>query len=431
MLKLRRTSTAVHVRRRDLFSYRDFRYAISGQYLSQTSDALTTFVLAEVMVFSFSQGPSLSAMTYALLVSAIPLLLIGPIAGHIADRYNRKLILCVGHLFRAVITLTAIAATFHRFHFYGYIVFALLMGLTRLLYTTRATLFPMLVRKHELVAADSTSLIVGVIAGSTGGGIGILLTRHSPAALLVLACLGQLAAFALYRSLRTNLGTTVHRFSRNQLRHLINLVRMPKTKYAMFATASHRALLGICIASTALLVDSEYGLKTTGYVAVLGFSACGAFLGSVSSEWASEHFPRRSITIVVFALSSLVSLVVSFISVPQLALVAVGVTAFLFQNLRIRSDATIQSNVESTKVGHVFAAYDMLYNLSFISGCAVGISLTGITQYSAVLVLASVGFGVMTCVFAYMNDGKSEPIPTSDSHPSTWQVLANTPATAA
>ena len=80
MLKLRRTSTAVHVRRRDLFSYRDFRYAISGKYLSQTSDALTTFVLAEVMVFSFSQGPSLSAMTYALLVSAIPLLLIGPIA---------------------------------------------------------------------------------------------------------------------------------------------------------------------------------------------------------------------------------------------------------------------------------------------------------------------------------------------------------------
>ena len=127
MLKLRRTSTAVHVRRRDLFSYRDFRFAIFGQYLSQTSDALTTFVLAEVMVFSFSQGPSLSAMTYALLVSAIPLLLIGPIAGHIADRYNRKLILSVGHLFRAITTLTAIAATFHRFHFYGYIAFALLM----------------------------------------------------------------------------------------------------------------------------------------------------------------------------------------------------------------------------------------------------------------------------------------------------------------
>jgi hypothetical protein len=205
---------------------------------------------------------------------------------------------------------------------------------------------------------------------------------------------------------------------------------MPKTKYAMFATASHRALLGICIASTALLVDAEYGLQTTGYVAVLGFSACGAFLGSVSSEWVSEHFPRRSITIVVFGLSSLVSLVVSFIAIPQLALVAVGVTAFLFQNLRIRSDATIQSNIESNNVGHVFAAYDMLYNLSFIGGCAVGISLTGITQYSAVLVLAATGFAVMTCVFAYMNDGKVETIPTSESHPSTWRVLANTPVTA-
>jgi hypothetical protein len=73
----------------------------------------------------------------------------------------------------------------------------------------------------------------------------------------------------------------------------------------------------------------------------------------------------------------------------------------------------------------------MLYNLSFIGGCAVGISLTGITQYSAVLLLAAIGFGAMTCVFAYMNDGKTEAIPTSESHPSTWRLLANTPVTAA
>lgn len=431
MLKLRRTSTSVHVRRRDLFAYQDFRHAIFGQYISQASDALTTFVLAEVMVFSFSSGPSLSAMTYALLISALPMILIGPIAGHVADRYSRKSILYFGHLVRAFTTASAIVATIHRFHVWGYLVFALLMGLTRLLYTARATLLPMLVRKHELVAADSTSLIVGVLAGSTGGGIGMLLAHQSPIALIILASLGQFAAFMLYRSLKTDLGNSTNRISRNHIRHLLTQIRMPKTKYAMLSTASHRAVLGICIASTALLVDSQYGLHTTGYMAVLGFSAAGSFIGSVSSEWVSEHFPRRSITVTVFALSAFLSLFSAAVSKPQVALLVVALTAFLFQNLRIRSDATIQANTEFANIGHVFSAYDMLYNLSFIGGCALGISLTGISRYSAVLGVAAVGFGSLTFVFAFLNDGKVDRPERSQVHPSIWPAPVNKSATVA
>lgn len=430
MLKLRRTSPAVHVRRRDLFAYRNYRHAIFGQYLSQTSDAMTTFVLAEVLVFSFSDGPSLSAMTYALLVSAFPLIFVGPIAGYIADRFSRKSILSIGHIARAVVTISAIAATNSRYHVYGYVVFAALMGISRLLYTARATLFPLLVRKHELVAADSTSLIVGVVAGSTGAGIGVLFTQYSPVALLVLAGIGHLSAVLMYHSLSLDLGMTAHRFARKNLRHLVHLLRLPKTQFAMCATASHRGLLGICIASTALLVDSEYGLQTTGYMAVLGFSAVGAFAGSITAEWVSEHLPRRSITVVAFGLSALVSVASSLIGIPQFSLLAVATTAFLFQNLRIRSDATIQANTKSHNVGHIFAAYDMLYNLSFICGCALGIVLSGLLTYSTVLGIAALGFLAMAFVFAFMNDGKTDLHVEHEVHPSTWRVLVITPASA-
>ena len=53
MIRFRRTSSTVHVRRRDLFSYPSFRFAISGQFVSQTSDALTSFTLAELLVFQW------------------------------------------------------------------------------------------------------------------------------------------------------------------------------------------------------------------------------------------------------------------------------------------------------------------------------------------------------------------------------------------
>lgn len=421
MLRIRRTSSAVHVRRRDLLSYRDFRSAISAQFLSQSSDALTSFTLAEILVFSFSDGPSLSAMAWALLISALPLIFVGPLAGHLADRLNRKLLLNRGHVIRAAITFCAISATVHRFHFIGYIAFGILPGLTRVLYTARATAFPRLVRKHELVAADSTSLIIGVIAGSVGASIGLMLTKFSPALALLVATFGQCAAAWLYGRISVDLGRGTPRRRHGNLASVFAQLRKQKTKFAMFATASHRFVLGACIASISLLVDSAYGLRTTGYVAVLGFSAAGAFCGSLSAEWVSEHLPRRSITVIAFSASSAVLLISSLISSPRIALISISVASFLFQNLRVRSDATIQANVSRSNIGQVFAAYDMLYNIAFIVGAILGIGLNSQFSHSVVFATASIGFAVMACVFAAINDGKTDVEKIEEFHPSIWR----------
>jgi MFS family permease len=205
----------------------------------------------------------------------------------------------------------------------------------------------------------------------------------------------------------------------------------PKTKFAMFATASHRLILGICIASIALLVDSAYGLNTTGYVAVLGFSAAGAFCGSLTAEWVSEHFPRRSITVIAFSASSAVTLISCVAATPRIGLLSIAAASFLFQNLRVRSDATIQANVSKSNIGHVFAAYDMLYNLAFIIGAIAGIGLSGLFGFATVLACVSTGFAAMSIVFAVINDGKLDDDASSTLHPSIWREFAKKPATAA
>lgn len=430
MIRFRRTSPTVHVRRRDLFSYPSFRCAISGQFASQTSDALTSFTLAELLVFSFNKGPSLSAMAWTLLISAIPLIVVSPIAGHLADRFNRKSLLQHGHLLRALITAIALLATNSQFRVIGYIVFGVLLGLTRILYTARATSFPRIVRKHELVAADSTSLIVGVLAGSTGVGIGMVLAGNAVIA-LTLAVLGQSLAACLFGRISTDLGTGEKRRSHGHLIPIFRQLMQPKTRFAMFATASHRLILGICIASVALLVDSSYGLNTSGYVAVLGFSAAGAFCGSLTAEWVSEHFPRRSITIIAFSASSAVTLIACIAASPRIGLLSLAAASFLFQNLRVRSDATIQANVSKSNIGNVFAAYDMLYNLAFIIGATTGIGLSGLFGFVTVLACVSTGFAAMSLVFAAVSDGKSDDDLSSTLHPSIWREFAKKPATAA
>ena len=419
------------MRRRDLFAYYDFRLAIGGQLLSQSSDALTSFTLAEILVFSFNSSPSLIAMASTLLMSAIPLIVVGPIAGHLADRFNRKSLLVNGHLARALIAGSAAISVLPKFHAFGYVAFALLLGLTRILYTARATAFPQLVRKHELVAADSTSLIIAVIAGSIGAAIGMATAHHYPVLALLFAATGQFVASRLFGMVKIDLGKGT---SKNSLGHVLDAfkqLKKQKTKFAIYATASHRLILGMCIASISLLVDASYGLHTTGYVAVLGFSATGAFIGSVTAEWMSEHFPRRSITVIAFGGSAIVICIACLASTPRVGLIALSIASFLFQNLRVRADATIQTNVSKSTIGHAFAAYDMLYNLAFIFGAIVGIGLSGLLSFTAVLACVATSFAAMSVVFAVINDGKQDGETSPSQHPSIWRVSARKPVTAA
>ena len=415
MIRLRRKTSAVHVRRRDLFKYPDFRNAICGQFVSQSADALASLTLAQLLLFKFSDGPSIAALTSALIASALPLLLVGPIAGHLADRLPRKLLLCRGNALRGVITLCGLFATTADTRWFGYIIFGLLVALTRILYTARASSLAQLVRRHELVAADSTSLILSVIAGAIGAGIGTGISGSVPIVALVVAGSGHIFASWLYRRISIPLGGGDQSAKHCDFRSLASQFASAKTRFAILATSLHRLMLGVCIASIALMVDRSYHLQTTGYVTVLGFSAAGSFTGSITAEWLSERYPRRSITVMSFALAATAIGTASVFENPRIGLVAVAICSLSFQNLRIRSDATIQANANKENVGRIFAAYDVLYNAAFLSGCAVGILASGVLKYSEILSIVTIGYACNGAIFLRMRDGKRSE---DQAHPS-------------
>ena len=422
MIRLRRSTSAVHVRRRDLFKYPDFRNAIGGQFVSQSADALATLTLAQLLLFKFSDGPSIAALTSALVASALPLLLVGPIAGHLADRLPRKLLLCRGNALRGVITLCGIFATTASTRWFGYIIFGLLVALTRILYTARASSLAQLVRKHELVAADSTSLILSVIAGAIGAGIGTRISGSLPLVALVIAGSSQILAAWLYGRVSIPLGGGNSSAKHCDFRSLASQFVSAKTRFAILATSLHRLMLGVCIASIALMVDHSYHLQTTGYVTVLGFSAAGSFAGSITAEWLSERYPRRSITVMSFVLAATAIGAAAVFENPRVGLVAVAICSLSFQNLRIRSDATIQANASKENVGRIFAAYDVLYNAAFLGGCATGILASGVLKYSEILSVVTIGYACNAAIFLRMRDGKRSE---DQAHPSIIASLNN------
>ncbi|NBO80041.1 MAG: hypothetical protein EBV42_02135, partial [Actinobacteria bacterium] len=92
---LLRDEAKQHVRRRDVLRLRNFRVAMGAQTSSQVADAMTSLGLAQVLLFDLNPGDTTQAFLRGLLVAAFPLLLVGPLAGFLADRYSRQGLLVV------------------------------------------------------------------------------------------------------------------------------------------------------------------------------------------------------------------------------------------------------------------------------------------------------------------------------------------------
>ncbi len=399
--------SSVHVQRRELLKYPDFRLLLTSQFASQVADALTTFTIAELLFFTFADGPSLRAMGIGLLMAAIPLLVVGPIAGNLVDRYRRNFIMWAGHVLRAIITLLLIPMVIWHQEWLGYVVFGSLLALSRVLYTARATSLPKLVRRHELVAAGSSSLIAGVVAGAVGAGIGSFISSPFPIVAVCLATLGHLVATRGYARIVTDLGGAEMQQNVSFLSVRAEMISA-KTRYAILSTMSHRFLLGIAFAGIAVYLDKTMDLNTTGYVTVLGAAAIGSFCGSVASEWISEHLTKRSITAASFFIAAAAMTTAASLAIPLVGLGAVTVTAFGFQTLRIRADATIQANSRPESVGHIFAAYDILYNAFFICGGAAGMVFALRYELPNILGSVAVLYGVGALTFSIIAQGKGQ-----------------------
>jgi predicted MFS family arabinose efflux permease len=273
-----------------------------------------------------------------------------------------------------------------------------------------------------LVAADSTSLILSVIAGAIGAGIGTGISGSMPIVALVVAGSGHIFASWLFGRISIPLGGGDQSEKHCDFRSLASQFVSAKTRFAILATSLHRLMLGVCIASIALMVDRSYNLQTTGYVTVLGFSAAGSFTGSITAEWLSERYPRRSITVMSFVIAATAIGTAAVFENPRVGLVAVAICSLSFQNLRIRSDATIQANASKEKVGRIFAAYDVLYNAAFLSGCAIGILASGVLKYSEILSLVTVGYACNAAIFLRIRDGKRSE---NQAHPSITASFNN------
>lgn len=167
---------------REIIGNRDYTLLWAGQTISQVGDALT---VVAIPLLVYALGHSVASLTLAFVIESLPWIVIGPIAGVFVDRVNRRNVLILSDLLRAVLVVSI-------FFLHSvpliYLMSFLSQALATIFAPARSATIPELIGKERYVQAISLSQssfqTVQIIGPFIAAGI-IALSGGPRAALLV------------------------------------------------------------------------------------------------------------------------------------------------------------------------------------------------------------------------------------------------------
>jgi len=148
---------------------RNYRYTWLGQIVSEVGDHFNNIAVLSLAVQETHNGVAVMGV---LLSRAIPAVLIGPLAGVMLDRFDRRRIMIASDLIRGFIALGFIYAASQHQAWMLYVLSALLMVSSPFFTSGRSAILPAIATKDELHTANSLTQTTGWLTLSVGAYFG-------------------------------------------------------------------------------------------------------------------------------------------------------------------------------------------------------------------------------------------------------------------
>jgi MFS family permease len=405
---------------RTLFGNRNFMLLWIGTAISNVGDFFNSIALVKVL----SEDPAHLGlwMSLIMIVKVLPGVLLGPVAGVVADRFSRKTIMIVADLLRAglvaglvfatqpsvIILLVALAATVSTFSGPAY-----------------SALLPSLVKPEELVTANSLSVITGRMAMLIGNGLGavvmLFVGAHSvflidSASYLVSAAfrlaLVLPAAAAVVKSAAQH-SSALRRFT-TDLMEAFSFIRQTPTIRHLMTTIAIAAIPDSAISvlmTTFFTVELGLAAEGLGLVWALmgGAAVVGALgIGALGNKVHWKYLLSAGISY-IWACAMAALLVRGVIS----SSIFVGLIGLGSGVVNVAFQAAIGLLVPDAVRGRVFGAWNTLNNLIYVAGVLVAGWLSdrigpSITMMGFVTFYLIAGIYVW---FAFRHEGKTAGAP--------------------
>lgn len=383
-----------------------FRRLLAVRLTSQGSDGLFQVALASLFFFSPERQPTAAGVALAFTVLLLPFTLVGPWAGVLLDRWQRRQVLVWGNVVRAVgvlVTAGLLLGVGPGLPLYAVVL--LCLSVNRFLLAGLSASLPHVVPADRLVMANAVNPTAGSAAAFVGAAVGFAVRPvvgagdAGDARLLAGVAVLCLAAAGLALRLgRRQLGPAVPAAEPvaegvarvwHDLLDGVRHVRARRTPgYALLSVGAHRLAYATTFIATILITrnyltapdDAGSGLALLGLVVAAsgaGFAAAAVLTPAVTRRLGPQGWIVGCL--VLAAATELV--LVATISVP-VAVASGFLLGLAAQGLKISVDTIVQREVHDSFRGRVFVLYDAIYNAAFVGAAAAGVLVVPDDGYS-------------------------------------------------
>ncbi|MFF8292673.1 MFS transporter [Streptomyces sp. NPDC016309] len=385
----------------------DFRRLLAVRLLSQCADGVYQVALATYVVFSPEKQTSPAAIASAMAVLLLPYSFVGPFAGVLLDRWQRRQVFLYGNLLRALLaagTACLILASVPDWLFYASALSV--TAVNRFVLAGLSAALPRVVDDDRLVMANSLSPTAGTLAATAGGGLAFavrLLGADSDAVVVLLgAALYLCSALASLRMGRgllgpdrdavpPRLGAALASTARGLASGVRHLARRRAAGRALAAMTVMRFCYGALTVMVLMLCRYAWTSTQSEGLALLGLavavSGAGFFTAAVVSPWAVERLGQGGWMVLCAASAAVLAPALGLLFTPAPILVAAFVLGLVTQGAKIATDTVVQLAVDDAYRGRVFALYDVFYNAAFVAAAAVSALLLPSDGRSVLLVV--------------------------------------------
>lgn len=378
---------------RRMLSFPGFARLLASRLAAQWGDGAFQAALAGAVLFNPERAADPIAIAASFAVLLLPYSIVGPFAGALLDRWDRRTVLLVANALRGVLILLTAAAVGYGLSGPALYVGALLaVGVSRFTAAGLSAALPHVVRTDHLIEANALSVTSGAVVAVLGAtsalglravfgpgdaGSASVAASSVLGSILAAVVIGRFAAGVLGPDEVDEPKRTVVAIARGLLDGARAAARVPSVAAAFLALLAHRAAFGVALLLTVLLMRHSFsdsgpfqaGAAGLGEVTLAG--GTGLLLAGVCTAPLLHRFGAR---LTISASLVLGAVAVAALGLPMelpTTLAAALVLTFAGQTVKLCVDTIVQADIPDEYRGRVFSLYDTLFNLTQVLAVAV------------------------------------------------------------
>jgi len=403
------------------------------RFSTQWGDGLFQAALGGAVLFNPERQADPLAVAAGLAVLLLPYSVIGPFAGALLDRWDRRRVLVFANLLRAALIVTVAVSVLTGLTGAPLYVGALATaGITRFVLSGLSVSLPHVVDRRTIVEANVLAVTGGAAMSALGAAsaIGLRAVLGSgdtgSAETLLFAVVGAFIAAGVATGFRRGGlgpdGTGVPTDTvRTVLRGFADGARAtaatPSISASFAALGSHRLAFGISTLLTLLLYRYAFtdegllraGLPGLGEAIVV--AASGLLFAAVLAPWLVRHWGRAWTVRAALVLAAAAQVMLALLLSLWAVLVAAFVLGLTGQTVKLCTDAAVQSEADDAVLGRVFALYDVVFNVGYVIAVAAAAFLSPPDGRAPWLLGAAAGLYVLGLLVHDQQLRRGTPVP--------------------